>query len=335
MEPGVPQIRVLGPADVDTLNAFLERHADSSLFLRSNLRTAGIVDRGQPFQATYVGAVDGDLVGVAAHCWNGNVLVQAPASLEAVVCAAVERTGRHVRGIVGPWAQLCAARRALSMQDRRARMESHDQLFGLALADLVRPPALDAPGVRCRPTRTSDLDLVTRWRVAYSVEILGATENDALRSESRTDMERMHAIGSGWLLEREGTPVAFSGFNARLPDVVQIGGVFTPPAERRRGWARAAVAGSLAAVAAAGVRRAILFTGEENVAALRAYEAIGFRVIGDYACCSFEATQPPRSRAAPPSRVARGTPGSAPAPPPPRPTPPAGRAAAPPAPPAR
>src|SRR5688500_7263677 len=181
-------IRTLGPADLPVLEPFLERHADTSLFFRSNLRTAGIVDRGEPFQATYVGAFDDELVGVAAHCWNGNVIVQAPAALDAVVRAAVEATGRDVRGIIGPWAQLCAARRALALDERPARMESQDRLFALSLSDLVRPAMLDAPGVQCRPTRADDLDLVTRWRVDYSVEILGAEDGDALRDESRADM---------------------------------------------------------------------------------------------------------------------------------------------------
>ena len=284
----MPVIRALGPADVPVLEAFLERHADTSLFLRSNLRSAGIVDRGETFQATYVGAFEGDeLTGVAAHGWNGNVIVQAPGWLHAVVRAAVERTGRPVRGIIGPRAQLCAARTALGLDDRPARMDSHDQLFALSLVDLIRPASLDAPGVRCRPSRPDDLDLIARWRVAYSVEILGETDGPNLRAEARSDMERQHEAGSAWLLEQDGTPLAFSAFNARLPDVVQIGGVFTPPEQRARGWARAAVAGSLLAVAASGVRRAILFTGEDNAAARRAYEAIGFRVIGDYGLLLF------------------------------------------------
>jgi RimJ/RimL family protein N-acetyltransferase len=283
----VPIIRPLGPADVPVLEAFLERHADSSLFLRANLRAAGIVDRGEPLQATYVGAFDDDLVGVAAHCWNGNILLQAPAFLTSVVRAAVERSGRGVMGLIGPWAQLCAARRALAMENRRARLESCEDLFALGLPDLVRPAGLDAPGVRCRRTRESDLDLVTQWRVAYSVEILGAAEDDTLRAEARTDIERQHREGSAWLLEHEDTPLAFSSFNASLPDVVQIGGVFTPPEHRGRGYARAVVGGSLIAAAATGVRRAILFTGDDNVAARRAYEAIGFRPIGDYGLLLF------------------------------------------------
>jgi uncharacterized protein len=56
---------------------FLDMHAESSLFLRSNLAAAGLTDTGKPFEGTYVGAFeDGDLVAVAAHDWNGNVITQ-------------------------------------------------------------------------------------------------------------------------------------------------------------------------------------------------------------------------------------------------------------------
>jgi predicted GNAT family acetyltransferase len=116
------------------------------------------------------------------------------------------------------------------------------------------------PGVLSRPASAGDLDLVTRWRVAYCVEILGAADGEALRAESREDMRRMCDARSAWLVEHDGIPMSFSGFNARLPDVVQIGGVFTPPAFRSHGWARAAVAGQLAAAVEEGVARAILFT---------------------------------------------------------------------------
>ena len=63
---------------------------------------------------------------------------------------------------------------------------------------------------------------------------------------------------------------------------MQIGGVWTPPSLRSRGYGRAAVAASLLDARAEGVRVAILFTGKGNVPACRAYEALGFQVIGDY-----------------------------------------------------
>jgi RimJ/RimL family protein N-acetyltransferase len=281
------EVRLLGPDDRDALVAFLEAHADSSMFLRGNLARGGLVDRGEPFQATYAGAFDGTLRAVAAHTWIGHLLVQAPVHAAEVAREALARSGRVLKGINGPWAQVVEARRGLGLADRPAAFDSRDGLFALALSDLVRPSALDAAGVRCRRTADADLARIVRWRVAYSIELLNAPEGPALEAEARADVARHHGDGTAWVLERAGEPVAFSAFNARLPDVVQVGGVYTPPPERRRGYARAVVAGSLLAAAREGVRRAILFTGEDAVASRRAYEAIGFRRIGDYGLVIF------------------------------------------------
>jgi predicted GNAT family acetyltransferase len=89
--------------------------------------------------------------------------------------------------------------------------------------------------------------------------------------------------GTAWVLEADGALVACQQFNATLPDVVQVGGVWTPPDLRGRGYGRAVVAGALLAARADGVRRGVLFTGEWNVSAQRAYEALGFARVGDWA----------------------------------------------------
>ena len=280
-------VRLLGPEDRDALAAFLERHTDSSMFLRENLSRGGLVDRGEPFQATYAGAFDGTLRAVAAHTWLGYLVVQAPVHAAAVAREALARSRRALKGINGPWAHVVEARGGLGLTDRPAAFDSRDGLFALVLGELVRPPGLDAAGVRCRRTADADLARITRWRMAYSIELLNAPDGPALEAEAGADMARHHRDGTAWVLERDGELVAFSAFNARLPDVVQVGGVYTPPEERRRGYARAVVAGSLLAAAREGVRRAILFTGEDAVASRRAYEAIGFRQIGDYGLVIF------------------------------------------------
>nr|WP_274517504.1 GNAT family N-acetyltransferase [Fortiea contorta] len=68
---------------------------------------------------------------------------------------------------------------------------------------------------------------------------------------------------------------------ARLPDIVQIGGVWTPPALRGKGYAKSVVAGSLLAAKTQGVERAILFTNRQNSAAQAAYRGIGFHPTGE------------------------------------------------------
>src|SRR5690348_11274502 len=98
------------------------------MFLRANARSAGLVDQGEPLQATYVAAVregeGGAIAGVAAHCWNGIVLVQAPAHAAAVARAAVRLSGRSITGFSGPWSQVVAARAALGLARARAVKDS-------------------------------------------------------------------------------------------------------------------------------------------------------------------------------------------------------------------
>lgn len=127
-----------------------------------------------------------------------------------------------------------------------------------------------------------DVEQQTAWRMAYNIETIHEPDGPELWEHSRSGVERYLGQRATWILEAGGQPVATTSFNARLPEIVQVGGVYTPPEWRNRGYARAAVAASLLAARAEGVRRAILFTGQERWPARRAYEAIGFRPVGDY-----------------------------------------------------
>ncbi len=278
-------LRLLHPGDEAALDTFLVRHADTSMFLRSNARSAGLTDRGQPMQATYVAALDGGrIAGVAAHCWNGMVLVQAPEGAHAAAAAreAVRRSGRTVTGFSGPWHQVVAARAALGLGAAPTTKNSRDELYVLDLARLVVPPALASGELRCRHPTEAELALLVHWRVRFAVEALGATEGPDLQQASTDDVRLQHERGTDWLLLAGAAPVSYSVFNAMLPDIVQIGGVWTPPEFRGRGYARSVVAGSLLAARKQGVARAVLFADPANAAARRAYLFLGFRVVGEY-----------------------------------------------------
>jgi len=284
-------IQILRPGDEERLEAFAVRHADSSMFLRANPAAAGLVDTDDPRSGTYAAAVDGDgrIVAVAAHSVYGTVVTQAPAHLDELVRACVAASGREVVGLLGPWAQVVAARAALQMNDRSAHMESRDILFGLDLADLVVPAPLARGEVRCRRATDADLDLLAVWRAGYHVELLGDADSEPLRARCRSEVRDRIGDGCVFVLERSaGELVAMTSFNATLPDIVQVGGVWTPPELRSRGYARAAVAGSLVDARERGVTRAVLFTGDDNIAAQRPYRAIGFAECGDYGLILFD-----------------------------------------------
>ena len=287
-------LRLLGPGDETAVEEFLHPHADSSLFLLGNLRAAGLADTGAPYSAAWVAAWDGpEILGVAAHCWNGVLLVQAPRELADVARASLAASRRPLAGISGPRAQVVAARAALGLGRAPVAMDHEAELFSLDLSALAVPGPLSRGDVACGPPSEGELPLLTDWRVAYAVETLGAARGDGLLSTCAEEVGRLAAEGNAFVLREGGVPVAFSGFNARLRDVVQVGGVYTPPALRGRGFARAVVAGSLLPARAEGVGRAVLFTERENEAARRAYRALGFRVVGDYGMVLFETPVPP------------------------------------------
>ncbi len=277
------EVRVLEPGDEAALEAFLLPRVDCSMFLLGNLRTAGLHDQGRTYQGTYVAAWQGGaIVGVAAHYWNGNLVLQAPEALEALCRRVLTASGRPLRGVVGPADQVEAAHQILELSGAVVQLDEEEHLYSLALDKLQVPEGLSTGRFRGRRIAPRDVELLTAWRVAFSLESLGESESPALRSQCRASVERGMAERRIWLLEDEGQPVSTSAFNTAIREAVQIGGVWTPPELRSRGYGRAAVAASLLDARAEGVSRGVLFTGKENLPAQRAYQALGFRRVGDY-----------------------------------------------------
>jgi uncharacterized protein len=277
------EIRILEPQDNDALEAFLAPRLEWSMFLIGNLRAAGLQDRGAPYEGTYTAAYEqGRIIAVVAHYWNGSLVLQAPAHVGPLCKAAAAASGRPVRGFIGPASQVDQALAALGMAEAPAQLDECETLYGLALPDLRVPEPLAAAQVLGRRAGPEDVELVTEWRVAFSLESLGDEDSPRLWDQVRASVRRGVSEGRIWVLEEAGRPVSTSGFNAAIREAVQIGGVWTPPALRGRGYGRAVVAASLLSARAEGVGRAVLFTGLDNVPARRAYAALGFEPLGDY-----------------------------------------------------
>ena len=283
----------LKPGDEQRVDEFLERYADSSMFMRSNLRRAGLVDRGERFEGTRVAlSVDGCLAAVATVNWNGVLALQAPRYPAEIARQALASSPRPLRGIIGPWLQVVAAREALGLGSARCTTDSREDLFSLPLQDLLTPDGLACGRLTARVAEPSDLERLTKWGVDYDVELKGLRADEALIEENIASAKAFIAAGEQFVLEAGDVPVSTCTWNARLPDSVQIGGVFTPQALRGRGYARSVVAGALRLARDASIQRSILFTGVHNHAARRAYEAIGFRRVGDFGLVLFVGEHP-------------------------------------------
>lgn len=276
-------IRILKPGDEAALEAFLLPRMASSMFLLGNMRASGLRDTGEAYSGTYAARFEGgQITGVVAHYWTDILIVQAPECINPLWRAAVRASGRPIAGLIGPDAQVAAALDALPIEDRAVQMDERETLYTLTLDDLIVPDALRTGPVVGRRGKPGDLETLTAWSVAYRVEGIGAAETPELWAGCRDGIERSLKEARIWILEHQGVPVAMSGFNTTTAEAVQVGGVYTPPELRSRGYARCVVAASLRDARAEGVSQAILFTGKENIPAQRAYTALGFRPLGDY-----------------------------------------------------
>ena len=277
------EIRVLQPGDEAALEAFLLPRIETSMFLLGNMRAAGLVDGDGFMQGAYVAAIDGgEIVGVVAHYWNDVLVAQAPARVGALCEAAIEVSGRRVGGVLGPARQVQAAKDALEVDEGAVKLDQTEYLYSLSLADLLVPEGLRMGSLVGRRIERGDMEQVIEWLVAFGLESLGDEESPRLWERIRADVKRKQEQGLTWILEDMGRPVSTSGFNTTTAEAVQIGGVYTPPELRGRGYGRAVVAASLLDARAEGVDSSILFTGVENVPAQKCYEALGYRHIGDY-----------------------------------------------------
>lgn len=269
-------IRQAGPGEEAEIEAFLAGHPETSMFLRSNLAEYGLEDRQHPHAITYfrhprtgpVGAVFG-------RTNSGFLMSQAPAAgPELWQGFAAILQGQEVRGMTGDDGQVVAVLDALGLLGAAFNLNHAEPLYRLDLA------TLQAPDADIRRPVADDVDLLSLWFAQYMRDTGQAGDQaDSLRAAITRAVEAI-SQGNTRLLIEDGVPVAMTGINAEVGDMVQIGGVFTPPDRRGRGHARRVVAAHMAELRDTGSKTAILFA--NNVAAARAYEAIGFERIGAY-----------------------------------------------------
>ena len=272
--------RTAQDVDVPTIDAFLSRHIQTSMFPLANLREHGL-HNAHP-RALKAWVLDGARHAVFSITNEGMVLPQCPDCTDEELADAIDLIRGHA--LFGLAAEATQARRIMRLagwEDRPATLNSDEPGFALDLDKLIKP---DVPGAKLVPLREPHLTICTGWRESYLIEAMDFAP-DRARPQAAQDIAGYIERDSHRVLLVKGQPVAMTGFNAHLPEIVQIGGVYTPPELRGRGYARVAVALHLEQARRAGVTRAVLFAASDSAA--RAYIAIGFKPAGHYSLILF------------------------------------------------
>jgi len=275
-------MRRASEADVPAIRAFLTDRAARAMFPLSNLARFGLDGDHDYAPAMWITETDGAVTGVLA-VGRAGTLMPALGTTDPAHAAEVLR-GRSINGLIGPADEVRPLLAILGLPRDAAHLDRDEPHFTLDLRELTVP---DGEG-GLAPLAAADAERMILWRRDYGIEALGLAPDRAL-AEARKSHPGYIEAGSHRVLMTGARTLSVTGFNAELPEIVQVGGVYTPPDLRGRGYARRAVALHLAEARARGVARAVLFSASE--AAARAYRAIGFRQIGHWSLVLFDTPQ--------------------------------------------
>ena len=142
------------------------------------------------------------------------------------------------------------------------------------LETVVDPPR--PPTGLLRLAERAERALLVRWWQEFAAEADSVGGARAVQNvDARLDADALFV----W---DDGGPVALVAISPAVAGVVRIGPVYTPPDQRRRGYAGLAVAEVSRHVLASGANRCTLFTDLDNPTSNKIYAEVGYRRIGDW-----------------------------------------------------
>jgi ribosomal protein S18 acetylase RimI-like enzyme len=290
----IPMLRHVTDSDLEGVRAFLEAHADTSLFLLSTLAALG-PRLGQHANSGnfWLAEEAGRIVVVFCVTRRGNLLVQAGGrvDLASEILAASATEPVEVRGVVGEWPTAHSLWRLLSadpgfepthnLKDVVYRLPLKEQ-SGVQAGSVPPSPGFARNGqpITIRALAARDFSQWERLNSAYFAELnLPVT---ATLEERKGDFTVRIRSGLWWGAFADSRElISIAALNTTYGSLAEVGGVYTRPQDRNQGLAGAVMAFLIQdSRKRLGFERLVLFTAEDNAPARRLYESLGFSSTG-------------------------------------------------------
>lgn len=280
-------------AFAERVEAFLlEREAAHNLLLgiSETLRRQPGYYTSVPYLATV--EQDGQIALVAMRTPPHRLLLSLAAP-DAVVDQALDLLVGDMQAVYGHEVNGVHGSPALSLGFAERWRKAAGQAYRLSLGERVYRLDEVAPvsGVAgtMRAATEADRDVLERWVVEFQDEALPPTEIRTPPAHWVTQ-GLMPPMRNVVLWEDDaGQPVTMVGYRRSTPHGTTIGPVYTPPEQRRRGYASACVAAISQQLLDEGQQFCFLFTNQDNPTANHIYQTIGYRHVSDVAVYDFEA----------------------------------------------
>lgn len=276
-----PRLGMVTEATVPAVRAFLELHAETSMFLLSSLATLGPVLGNDLNSGNYRYIEEnGKICAVFCLSRRGNLLAQAGRRIDLapIIVRACQDEPFSIQGVLGEW-QLAEAiwQRLCADPLFVPTSVSKEFLYRLPLSAYVLGAV--TPPAHTRALAAQDFGDWEPLNTAYLIEEGLPAQGSSAQRQALFTADA--SAGRWWGAFSSQHLVTVAGLNAVYGSMGQVGGVFTAPECRRRGLARAVMMLLLQDSARRHrLRTMILFTGDRNNAARALYESLGFTQMG-------------------------------------------------------
>lgn len=248
---------------------------------------ATLIDRPEVYPEFRLWTVEDEEAVVAAALMTPpfNLLLASPASDEALgnLATAVLADPVPVPGVVAaaPEVDVFLAR-YMEAAGVRVGVRQEQAIHVLDTLNAVTRPS-GAPRQACR----TDVDLVLAWSEAFHDEAGSTIPWDESQARRNLDHKIPDGDGGGMRIWEDGGPVSLVGFVHATRRAARVGPVYTPPAERRRGYGTALTEHVTRALREGGTAQCLLYTDLANPTSNAIYHRIGYRVVCTSAMVSF------------------------------------------------
>ncbi|MHB0935984.1 MAG: GNAT family N-acetyltransferase [Armatimonadota bacterium] len=261
----------------DVLPFLLEREVENNLMISIIIRLAdGTARWGDEPARLYLIRDGGEIVAAATQTPPYN-LILTTAAPEITAFIADHLKDIPLPGVLGPKAD--ADRFARLWQERTGRSAQLEMAERIYRLDRVDPPA-DVSGHAAAAT-LEDVELLVEWTNAFITESHASVSDP--EAYVRGNIASRHLI-----VWKDPEPVSCASYGIPMPNGTRVGGVYTPPEYRRRGYATANVAAVSQRALDEGNKYCCLFTDLANPTSNSIYQKIGYRPVCDYAQYHFE-----------------------------------------------
>jgi uncharacterized protein len=278
---GIGVVRTVTSRDADQVDLLLAADPVANCFVTSRVRIGGV----DPWRlgGELLGYFDDDRLVSMAYVGANLVPVATTPASRAAIADRLRPRGRRCSSLVGPADEVLDLWRLLE-----PAWGPHREVRSRQPVMVADGAPVLAPDPRVRRATMADLDLLVPACIdMFTAEVGVSPVAGGMASAYRSRIAEIVREGRSFVRIDDGTVVFKAEVGAVAHDVCQVQGVWVDPVHRGRRLSESGMAAVVIEVQATIAPVVWLYVNDYNTAARKAYRAVGFREVGEFATILF------------------------------------------------